>query len=99
MTRHAAKSSCTAALARAGMEPRGLSREQAAAYVGVGPTTFDEMVAAGQMPRPKAIGARRVWDRVALDAAFESLPPAGEAAPKPAANDSAAADVWDQARV
>ncbi|WP_083354989.1 helix-turn-helix transcriptional regulator [Mesorhizobium sp. ORS 3428] len=54
--------------------PRGLSREEAARYVGVGSTLFDEMVADGRMPKPKRINSRAVWDRVALDIAFTSLP-------------------------
>lgn len=54
--------------------PRGLSREEAARYVGVGSTLFDEMVGDGRMPKPKRINSRAVWDRVALDIAFTSLP-------------------------
>ena len=58
----------------ASLAPRGLSRVQAAAYVGTGPTKFDEMVADGRMPKPKRIDARKVWDRVELDEAFTALP-------------------------
>lgn len=54
--------------------PRGLCREEAARYVGVGPTKFDEMVADKRMPKPKQIDGRVVWDRVALDAYFNDLP-------------------------
>jgi hypothetical protein len=54
--------------------PRGLSRDEAARYVGVGPTLFDEMVADGRMPRPKRVNSRAIWDRVALDIAFTALP-------------------------
>lgn len=61
--------------------PRGLSRTEAAAYIGVGATLFDEMVKDGRMPRPKAIKSRRVWDRFALDAHFDDLPEAEEADP------------------
>ena len=62
------------------LPPRGLSRVQAAAYVGIGPTKFDEMVADGRMPRPKRIDSRCVWDRVRLDEAFAALD-GGEAVP------------------
>jgi predicted DNA-binding transcriptional regulator AlpA len=55
------------------LAPRGLSRGQAAAYVGVGVTKFDQMVDDGRMPRPKRIDGRLVWDRVRLDEAFEEL--------------------------
>ena len=47
--------------------PRGLSRVQAAAYVGLGATLFDEQVKDRQMPAPKRIKGRTVWDRLALD--------------------------------
>ncbi len=54
--------------------PRGLSREEAARYVGVGATKFDEMVKDGRMPKPKRVDGRVVWDRAALDLAFSDLP-------------------------
>lgn len=54
--------------------PRGLSREEASRYVGVGTTQFDEMVADKRMPKPKKINSRLVWDRIAIDAAFADLP-------------------------
>jgi predicted DNA-binding transcriptional regulator AlpA len=56
---------------------RGLSRMEAASYVGVGPTKFDEMVADGRMPQPKRIDGRKVWDMRALDLAFDHLPEEG----------------------
>lgn len=65
--------------ARLTIEPRGLQREIAARYVGVSPTKFDEMVSAGLMPKPKHVARRKIWDRFALDAAFEELPDDGEA--------------------
>jgi predicted DNA-binding transcriptional regulator AlpA len=62
--------------------PRGLSRLQAAEYIGVGATKFDEMVNDGRMPRPKRIDGRIVWDRVFLDEAFEALDDATDEAPE-----------------
>jgi predicted DNA-binding transcriptional regulator AlpA len=53
--------------------PRGLSRDEAARYVGVGSTTFDLMVEQGRMPRPLRVGKRAIWDRLKLDAAFADL--------------------------
>lgn len=53
---------------------RGLSREQAAAYVGISPSLFDAMVHDGRMPQAKEINRRKVWDVLALDAAFDALP-------------------------
>lgn len=61
----------------ASLAPRGLSREEAAAYVGVGATKFDQMVQDGRMPAPKRIDGRRVWDRLRLDSAFAALPTEG----------------------
>jgi len=55
----------------------GLKREEAAAYIGVGPTLFDDMVADGRMPRPRLVNARRIWSRFELEAAFGRLPSAG----------------------
>jgi predicted DNA-binding transcriptional regulator AlpA len=54
--------------------PRGLSREEAARYVGVGTVKFDEMVADRRMPKPRRIDKRIIWDRVELDIAFSELP-------------------------
>ena len=41
---------------------RGLSRVEAAIYIGIGVTKFDALVAIGVMPKPKRIDHRRVWD-------------------------------------
>lgn len=57
-----------------GCPPRGLSRAEAAAWIGVSPSLFDQLVDDGRMPEPKRINARVVWDRVKLDAAFSELP-------------------------
>lgn len=55
------------------LAPRGLSREQGAAYIGVSPSLFDIMVKDGRLPKPKRINSRTVWDRMKVDAAFEVL--------------------------
>jgi predicted DNA-binding transcriptional regulator AlpA len=54
--------------------PRGMSRDEAARYIGVGVTKFDEMVADRRMPRPKRVDGRVIWDRLKIDAAFTDLP-------------------------
>ena len=74
------------------LPPRGLSREEAAAYVGVGVTKFDAMVADGRMPNPKKIDGRRVWDRLRLDSAFAALPTDG-------GDEEQRGDVWDHVAV
>lgn len=53
--------------------PRGLSRDEAAHYIGVGTTTWDRLVEEGRMPKPTRIGKRVVWDRFKVDAAFSDL--------------------------
>ena len=55
------------------LAPRGLSRVQSAAYVGVSPSLFDELVKDGRMPQPIRINSRVVWDRLQLDEAFAAL--------------------------
>lgn len=71
---------------------RGLSREEAAAYVSVSPNFFDSMVREGLMPGPKRVKARVFWDRYQLDAAFDAL--LGDA---PSAHDEGPEDnEWDQ---
>lgn len=57
--------------------PRGLCREDAARYIGIGTTKFDELVKDGRMPKPKRLDGRTVWDRAALDIAFTDLPDEG----------------------
>jgi len=68
------------------LPPRGLSRVQAAEYVGVSPTKFDELVRDGRMPSPKRIDGRVIFDRLRLDSAFAALPDEG----------GHADDVWDR---
>lgn len=54
--------------------PRGMDRLDAARYIGVSATKFDEMVGDRRMPKPKKIDGRVVWDRVELDMHFTDLP-------------------------
>lgn len=63
---------------------RGLRRTEAAAFIGVSPTKFDDWVENGIMPKPKRQDGVVVWDIVALDAAFEALPDDSSAAGKSA---------------
>ncbi len=72
----------------ANLPPRGMKREQAAAWVNVSATTFDRMVADGRMPRARRIDGRVVWDLRELEAKFDQLPHDGEDAPNPWDNNS-----------
>ena len=56
------------------LQPRGLSRAQAAAFVGVSATTFDRLVIDGMMPGPRAVYGRLIWCRIEIEAAFAELP-------------------------
>src|SRR6266436_4105069 len=53
---------------------RGLSRDEAAMYIGISPSKFDELVADGRMPGPVKIDSRKLWDIRYLDLAFDTLP-------------------------
>lgn len=52
---------------------RGLRRGDAAAYVGVGPSKFDQLVTEGVMPKPVRLGGCVIWDLKRLDSAFDDL--------------------------
>lgn len=56
-----------------GYPPRGLSREEAARYVGVSASTFDKLIEDGRMPKPLRVGKRVIWDRLKVEAAFTEL--------------------------
>lgn len=71
------------------LPPRGLSRVQAAAYIGISPSLFDEMVRDGRMPKPVRMNGRTVWDRLKLDEAFAAL----------ADEDRKGDDPWDKVAV
>jgi predicted DNA-binding transcriptional regulator AlpA len=52
---------------------RGFSRVDAAHYIGISPTTFDSMIKEGLMPKPVRFRTRTIWDRKALDSAFDAM--------------------------
>jgi len=59
---------------------RGLSRDEAAIYIGISPGKFEDMVDDGRMPQPRWIDNRKVWDVRELDLSFDALPRHGPAA-------------------
>lgn len=81
---------------------RGLSREEAATYIGIGTSLFDMMVADGRMPKPKRLRGdpgseskgRTLWDIRALDRAFDALPTDAEESGRNAKNWDA--NPWDE---
>jgi len=57
---------------------RGLDEREAAVYLSLSPSFFRRLVDKGDMPRPRLLGSRRIWDVDDLDAAFRSLPIEGD---------------------
>lgn len=53
------------------LQPRGLRREKAAAYLGISPAHFDTQRRAGTIPEPKHLFGVMLWDRRTLDALFD----------------------------
>jgi hypothetical protein len=70
------------------LEPRGLRRAAAAAYLGISPSHFDTQRKAGNIPAPKLLFGVELYDRHALDALFD-----GKQAAPAAANDNN--NPWD----
>lgn len=52
---------------------RGLRRAEAAAYIGVSPSKFDQMIADGRMPGAIPVDGMRIWDVFDLDSHFDAL--------------------------
>lgn len=66
------------------LPPVGISREQAAAYIGISASLFDRLVHDGRMPDARVIAGRLVWDVQEVADAFRRLPHRSEAVdPKP----------------
>lgn len=54
--------------------PRGLRRTDAALYLGISPSKFDQVRQAGKVPPPKELAGVKLWCRHELDAMFDELP-------------------------
>ena len=54
-------------------QPRGLRRDNAARYIGIGTTKFHELVCKGKLPEPVKIDGCVIWDVKKLDTAFDEL--------------------------
>ena len=52
---------------------RGLDHDEAATYVGVNLSIFDNMVRDGRLPKPVELDGELVWDLVQLDRAMDRL--------------------------
>jgi hypothetical protein len=58
--------------------PRAMRAARAAAYLDMSRSKFLELVKAGHFSHPKTVDGIRIWDRLALDAAFNDLPEQGD---------------------
>jgi hypothetical protein len=71
------------------VQPRGLRRAAAAAYIGISPSHFDKERAAGTIPAAKQMFGVVLWDRHDLDSCFDGKPVMN------ADNDNSS-DYWDR---
>lgn len=65
----------------ANLPPRGLNSVQAAEYLGISATTFENLVATGHVAPPKRVGKRKIWDVRKLDQFFDGMPDEEQANP------------------
>ncbi|WP_394891119.1 helix-turn-helix transcriptional regulator [Mesorhizobium sp. AaZ16] len=71
------------------IQPRGLRRTAAAAYIGISPSLFDRARAAGVIPAPRQMFGVALWDRHDLNSLFDGKPA------MKADNDNSS-DYWDR---
>jgi hypothetical protein len=73
------------------MNPRLVNREHAAAYCGIEPAEFDQLVAVGTLPGPlNLLGCLDRWDVHRLDQAVDNLSLESEEAAEEAAAEAGA---------
>ena len=53
--------------------PRAMRADRAAAYLSISRSTFLQWVEEGKMPQPIRVSGVVLWDRLAVDLAFEDL--------------------------
>ena len=61
------------AIRTAAQPRRGVGHDEAAIFVGVSVSTFDNMVDDGRLPKPVELDGELVWDLVQLDRAMDRL--------------------------
>jgi predicted DNA-binding transcriptional regulator AlpA len=52
---------------------RGLRRHEAAQYLAISPSKFDQLVSEGRVPKPFHVDRCSIWDIRDLDLAFDAL--------------------------
>jgi len=75
-------------------EPIGLSRDEAARFIGVSAGTFDKLVDSGDMPGPRSVLGRVIWHAGEVERAFLRLPVANGAL-----DDDHADAAWSEKRL
>jgi predicted DNA-binding transcriptional regulator AlpA len=60
-----------------GIVPFAVSREAAAALLGVSAAFFDRLVKDGRMPQPREVDGRVLWDSEEVRAAWRAIPRRG----------------------
>ena len=75
---------------------RGLRRAEAATYVGVSASKFDNLVDDRRMPSPRVLDGCMVWDVREIDDAFDALPRKGQ--PVVVATSDTSDDPWSNPR-
>lgn len=65
-------------MTRPALTPRLLKAPDAAAYLGMGPTKFQELVREGRIAQPRDVDGLVLWDIRDLDAFVDNLPRRGE---------------------
>jgi predicted DNA-binding transcriptional regulator AlpA len=83
-----------AAILPESLPPVGISREQAAAFIGIGESLFDRLVAARKMPEPRMVGGRLIWDVAEVATAFRAIPHRSEPI-TPLDGDTPGVNPWD----
>ena len=61
-----------------GVVPFAVSRDAAAALLGVSSGFFDRLVKDGRMPKPREVDGRVLWDSDEVRAAWRAIPKRGE---------------------
>lgn len=63
-----------------GIVPFAVSRQAAAALIGISASFFDKLVRDGRMPQPRDLEGRVLWDSEEVRAAWRQIPKRGQGA-------------------
>lgn len=77
---------------------RGLRRNDAAAFLGLSPSKFDEMIKAKRLPAGFMVDGCRIWDLRDLDLAFDVLKAGGGIIPDATSDEPQTLAEWKARR-